>query len=681
VRVAIYTRVSSEEQVRGHYSLDTQRAACTQALDRVYGPDLYVATVFSDEGYPGRYGLYDPSNPRKKYRPALTAMRDAFKAGELDASCVYRLNRLWRKAALADFLTEEFVPVGLQRLVSCWENVDLHTASGRFQLNVAAAVGAYETEQLGEWLSDAKQKRKRDGYPNGVPFGWRRQTEEEIQPGKRRGIAVVPEEAEIVRQLAERYDAGETLRSLTHWLNTMGVPTPRRGARWHPSGVRRVIGNCVHAGLVALTCKDGTTSYLQGQHCEQRIYGPELFHRIAARMARTQSQGPMRAGKAVYLLGGLITCGHCGHRLNGRLVRRRNARYYRCAIGSQQCNPECGRNAERADFVEDLVLQELRRLAARPELRLAAQANVEQMLAEEREEIKHEMNRLESRLQKLWAGYMFWSREREEGRCAPDEFDRHVADFRQGKGEVEARLAELKRLQAGEAQRRAVLARAQELVADFEASWEALPLAQRRELVQKVVESATMSRLPDGRTEMTFTLRGFEPVTRHLDRRSRADRPEHGPASLTDAQQASLHLYAREGLDRAGIAKRRGVRWATANTQLWQARTKLGVATLEEAWEIAGPYTEANLHRLPLDCRKRRAGAKPADGSPLLTQQQERVLCLLRQGATPSEIAAQLSISINTVYVHLQNCRDRLGAGSTDEAVRKAAELGHLDER
>ncbi len=437
---------------------------------------------------------------------------------------------------------------------------------------------------------------------------------------------VVPLAAEVAEALTlwreMRPECEHDYVFTTQWGARLG----RRGIRsahWSTSTVKRLLRNCVHAGLIAVADEKGNTTYLHGEHYEQRIYDPELFHRIVARMERIGAQGPGRDGKVGYLFGGLITCGHCGYRLNGRMVGRLDARYYRCSTGSQQCDPECGRNAERADFVEALVLQELRRLAANPELRLAALANVGQMLAEEREEIKQEMDRLESRMQKLWDGYMFWSREREEGRCEPDEFDRHVTRFRDGKAEVEARLAELKRLQAGEAQRRAVMARAQELVADFEASWDNLPVVQRRELVQKVVESAIMSHLPDGRTEVTFTLRGFEPVTRRIDRRSRADRPEHGPANLTDAQ---------EGLDRAGIARRRSIRWATANMHLWQARTKLGAAALEEAWEIAGSYIEANLHRLPLECRKRRPGAKPADGSPC-SRSSKSTSCLWFVGA------------------------------------------------
>ncbi len=77
------------------------------------------------------------------YRELLfAAMYEAFKDGKFDVICVYRLNRLWRKAALADFLMENFVRHGLKRLISCFENVDLDTASGRFYVKPIGGDGS-----------------------------------------------------------------------------------------------------------------------------------------------------------------------------------------------------------------------------------------------------------------------------------------------------------------------------------------------------------------------------------------------------------------------------------------------------------------------------------------------------------------------------------------------------------
>jgi DNA-binding CsgD family transcriptional regulator len=118
-----------------------------------------------------------------------------------------------------------------------------------------------------------------------------------------------------------------------------------------------------------------------------------------------------------------------------------------------------------------------------------------------------------------------------------------------------------------------------------------------------------------------------------------------------------------------GVSKRQ------VRGQLSIGRQKLGVATLGEVWLLAKEHVEGNLHWLPLTGRiRKRSAARP--GRPILTAAQSSLLATLRDGAAPKQAAAELGISENTAYVQLKNCRDRLGVGSNEEAVRKAQDLG-----
>ncbi len=677
-RVAIYTRVSSDEQVKEHYSLDTQRDRCLGKLDSVYGENLYVPHFYADEGLPGRYGLYDEHSPRKRYRPGLTKMQQDFKDGKLDVICVYRMNRLWRKAASGDFIIDHFVPHGLKRVISCTENIDIETASGRFQLNVSAAVGAYEAEQLGEWVSDALQKRKREGYTLGIPYGWRQQTPAEIEPGQRPGIARVDEQADVIAEVAARYLRGESLRNIAKGLTATAVKTPRRAKKWHMSAVKRILANPTHAGLVDTSADDGEAEYSEGKHFAQRVYDPETFYQIRERMQRRAERGARATSDPVYLLGGTLTCSHCGSLLNGRYSKRLRRRLYRCSTGSQLNNSECVRNSERADLVEMAVMEELKSLASDHSARAAAASRLNELSKLEAQSAADECADLEKRLEELWEEYDFWSEEWRRKRCNDDEYGRHCERIRSARAEVEARLEHAKELVDSDQQRQAVLSRATEIIADIDQAIEGLPMADRRELLQAVVERATMGRIADGRTEVRFALRGFGEFTTHIGRRHQANRPDEGLDALTPTEQATLYLYA-QGLDRDAIARKRGVKWACVNSQLWQARKKLGVETPEEAWETAREFIEENLHWLPLTGRKRRArDTTPAPDRPLLTEAQAQVLAALRQGLSPTEAARKLGRSPNTVYVQLKDCRERLGVGSTEDAVAKALDLGYV---
>lgn len=674
-RVATYTRVSSDEQVREHFSLEFQWDKCVANLNQSIGEDLYVTQLFSDEGVPGRYGLYDPANPRRKYRLGLTAMRDAFKAGQFDTICVYRSDRLWRRAALGDLLRYEFIPYGLQRIISCYEHLDLSTASGRFQMDIAAAVGAYQVEQLGENVADGLRKRKEHGYSMGRPYGWRTQTELE-QTGRKPGLTPVPEQADIVSELAERYVGGTAIRALTKWLNTLAVPTPRGGFIWHHGTVKHILTNPVNAGLLETEDEDGRVNYVEGEHYSRRIYDPEVFYQIRARVERNRERGAPGSATPQYLLGGIVRCGHCGHRLNGRLIEKRQVRVYRCSTGSLRSNPECTRNQERVDVVEGFVLGELKKLASDEAVRAAARQQVGALLAEEQSKVAHEIEALRARLDRLWNDYRYWCGEHRAGNCREDEFAVHLADFRSSKAEVEARLGELEAQQVREEQGRVVLSRALELVGDFAGSWDGLSVTQRREFMQSVVADATMARLADGQTEVTCTIHGYPAVTRHFGRRAVANRPATGVESLTRRQQALLY-HRSQGLEPAAIAQQLGVSKRQVSSQLSIVRRKLGAGTLDEAWLLAKEYVEAHLHWLPLTGRiRKRSAARP--GRPILTASQSGLLAALRGGAAPKQAAAELGISENTAYVQLRNCRERLGVGSNEEAVRKAVELGFV---
>lgn len=188
-----------------------------------------------------------------------------------------------------------------------------------------------------------------------------------------------------------------------------------------------------------------------------------------------------------------------------------------------------------------------------------------------------------------------------------------------------------------------------------------------------MIEDATVGRLPDGSTQVVFTVRGFAPVTRRIGRRARPDRPSTGPESLTRREQAFMYHHS-QGKTPETIARDLGIGAPQVRAQLANARKKLGAETLEEAWEMAREFIAGNLNWLPLTGRKRKH--KPPREGPLLTDAQIALLSLLAQGMTVADAAGALDMKGSTPYVHLKNSRDRLGCASNEEAVRKAKDLG-----
>jgi site-specific DNA recombinase len=670
VRCAIYTRVSSEEQAKEGYSLETQERLCRQKLDVAFGPGLYEAIVYTDDGFKGTWGLYDSANPKKKFRPALTRMLEAFRSGMHNVICSYRLDRIWRRAALADFLADSFLPHGLTRLICVREHVDLSTASGRFHMNMMAAAGAFEAELLGERVADSLEQRKQDGFAIGPPpYGWRWQTDAEMAPGqRRRGITPEEGEADAVRWMAERYLAGDSILSITQQLNERGVPTKRGGQHWSRSSVKRALANPKQAGL--LETAEG--EYMPGHHHGERLYEPEVFHQILARMSRDSQNHAGSAHVPEYLLGGLIRCGHCGHPLNCRRVKRTNRRYYRCSAGTALgTETACIGNAKPADVVEAVVLAELREVARSDDVQEAAAEVLKEIVGSSERRMHEDVARLERQLEGTWAKYEHWADRHYGGDLTLEEFEFHRKRFLEEKTGLKRRLDDLRRrLRSGE-QRSAELRQAQEALADFDRVVEGLTSEQKREMVQLLVGRAEMFHEEDGTTRVTFDVRfhgDFEKIIPKLNECSTV---------LTPRQMEVYALWA-DGLDRREIARKLGVTAPCVTGLLWQGRRRAGADTYEECYELARADIESNQAILFTGRRRRKSASGP--NRPVLTDTQSRVLSLHGEGLTGPEIAERLDIgSTSTVYVHLKNCRDRLGRATNEEAIKHAREMGYIE--
>lgn len=137
------------------------------------------------------------------------------------------------------------------------------------------------------------------------PFGYRR-----VEEG-RAALEIDPVEAEIIRELAQRYLAGESLRSLARDLETRGVATVR-GGLWTGSYVREILTNPFIAGM-----RRATDSGTLEPGPWRAVIDEATHHRLTAYAERQKSRGRQtRAGRR-HLLTGIAVCGVCGGRMQG----------------------------------------------------------------------------------------------------------------------------------------------------------------------------------------------------------------------------------------------------------------------------------------------------------------------------------------------------------------------------
>jgi site-specific DNA recombinase len=212
VRCAIYTRVSTEHGLDQEFnSLDAQYdAASAYIKSQAHAGWTLIRSRYDDGGYSG--GSTD--------RPDLQRLLDDIRARKIDVIVVYKVDRLTR--SLADFakLVELFDAHGVS-FVSVTQQFNTTTSMGRLTLNVLLSFAQFEREVTSERIRDKIAASKRKGLWVGgtLPLGY------EMKDGK---IAIVEEEAELVRSIFRRYLELGSVNELVRDLKERNIRTKTR---------------------------------------------------------------------------------------------------------------------------------------------------------------------------------------------------------------------------------------------------------------------------------------------------------------------------------------------------------------------------------------------------------------------------------------------------------------------
>lgn len=254
-RVALYTRVSTEDQAKEGFSLDAQ-------LERLRfyakAQGWEVAGEYVDEGHSGR----------TTKRPQYTRMMDEI--GRWDTLLVLKMDRIHRNSrnfmAMMDQLRKQ-----KREFASVTESLDTSTAMGRFVMDIIQRIAQLESDQIGERTHTGMEEKARQqggslGKP--APFGYR------YLEGM---LAPVSSEAPIVAELFRRFAAGASKQDLAAWLNGQGLRGRRTGALWTYKAVDHVLRNPTYAGAL------GWEDQLQ-RRMHPAIVDEDLFNEVQARI-------------------------------------------------------------------------------------------------------------------------------------------------------------------------------------------------------------------------------------------------------------------------------------------------------------------------------------------------------------------------------------------------------------
>lgn len=320
-QVLTYLRIS-EDRTGEEAGVDRQRADCLALCARL-GLPVADEDVFMDN---------DTSAYLNKKRPGFDKMLARIKTGP-SRVVVWHVDRLYRRPRELEDLIDlvESHPIRIEAVMG--GAFDLNTHEGRLMARQLVAMAAYESGHKADRIRRANRQKAERGDWHGAPkFGYGL------------GGVLIPEQAVVIREMADRFLAGQSLRSITKWLNEeSGVPSPRadKGTLgvWHATTVKSILVSARISGQRAYepSRKQGDAPNgreILGPGKWEAIITPEETTRIRAMLG---SPDRRVGASSVTLLSTIATCGNCGAGLvSGRHGRGSGGTgpakrlYYRC---------------------------------------------------------------------------------------------------------------------------------------------------------------------------------------------------------------------------------------------------------------------------------------------------------------------------------------------------------------
>ena len=322
VRVALYIRVSGEEQKIKGLSLEAQQERL-EAYAREKG--WIVTGVYIDAAKTARKNMHK--------RAEFQKMIEAVKRDEVDLLLFCRLDRWFR--SVADYYKVMEI---LQAHGCDWKTIDEEydttSANGRLYINVKLSIAQNEADICGERIDVVFDSKIAHGtvVSGSCPFGYRVNGEKRLE--------VLPEEAGIVQDAFNHFESTVSQRgTVKHIRETYGV-------NWCQATFRRMLSEPLYTGI-----------YDRGGRRNEdfcpAIISREQFDKVQSLLKRNARSAP--SGK-VYIFTSIVKCAECNHNLVG--YQTREYYYYRCNQHFQR--GKCNHNKSvREDMIEKWLFDNL----------------------------------------------------------------------------------------------------------------------------------------------------------------------------------------------------------------------------------------------------------------------------------------------------------------------------------
>ncbi len=348
MRVALYVRVSTEEQAEEGFSIDGQIKNLTDYCER---NNYSIIDIYKDEGVSGK---------SIKGRTALNRLLEDCVSNKFDMVIVWKVSRLARRQVDFVNIIAHFEEYSIA-FNSISENIDASTPVGRAMLQMMGSFAELERNTILDNLKMGMKQRASEGKWNGgIVLGYKSQNKK---------LVIVESEANIVKHIFELYLSGKGYKAIANQLNHEGFQT-KKGKAFSINSVRQILLNSVYVGYISFNKlenwsekrrkgKNPNSIYVKGEH--EPIITEETWQKVQDRINQ-RSNKPAKTFTGHFPLTTLLRCPVCGQGMIGHRLKNSNGdvlRYYQCGNFHYKGSAVCKSNMIRADYAEAEVLDRI----------------------------------------------------------------------------------------------------------------------------------------------------------------------------------------------------------------------------------------------------------------------------------------------------------------------------------
>ena len=319
LRVAAYARVSVDTL---HHSLAAQVSHYSNLIQK--NAAWEYAGVYADEGITGMSTTH-----RTEFKRLIADCN----AGKIDLVLVKSISRFARDTVdclhTVRRLKEKGIAVRFER-----ENIDSTSEDGELLLTLLASFAQEESRSIGDNIRWGVRRRFAEGIPNGhkAPYGYTWDGEM---------FRIIQAEGEIVKEIYQRYLAGESAYAIAKSLAGRGI-TGRQGRPIEQTTVKDILSNISYTGTMALQ-----KNYINEGRVRKRNKGELPMYLVdgvfeplvsktdfdkAQEMRRLRAKRAVNRNPVLLPFSGMVKCGCCG----GGFSRRTAGKYRRWACNTRE---------------------------------------------------------------------------------------------------------------------------------------------------------------------------------------------------------------------------------------------------------------------------------------------------------------------------------------------------------